>query len=260
MFDEVIDTQTQPSAVSENESTGAEVTQDAPQVDSKQELKERNITALRERLENERQAREYAQKKLKDLEERLMQQEERVSHSHATHVPEEQDIPDDEIVDGRTYKTRIKKIEQRFEDKIKQLEERTRFESAERSMRERYPDFGQIVTETNLRNFQQLYPEEYTSMMLNPDPYARMKTAYTSMVNFGVTEQSQAPSYTQGKPVNRAQAPKSAASAPTGPQSITTPLSYVADIDGRRVLTEEMKSEMRRKIQKDKELLRSMGR
>jgi len=89
--------------------------------------------------------------------------------------------------------------------------------------------------------------------------YARIKTLYNNVLNSGIIDRAQAPAaYSQGKP-SRPAGPKPAAAAPVNSQQQNSPLSHVADFSGRRVLTEQMKDQIRKKIDDDKELLRRSG-
>lgn len=219
-------------------------TKPAEQKDHKQEQIENNIRIMRERWEQEKIERERAERRAKELEERYGSASQQKPQQAA---PVEEDVPDDEIVDGRTHKKQIQKIRQEFKQELELMRNKTEFESAERSLRDKYADFGSVVNEDNLKTFQAVYPEEYASMMSNANPYARIKTAYTLIANLGIVEKKQ-PAYDQGKP-NRNTAPRAAASSSMVSSPATTPLSHIPDMEGRVVLSKKQMDDIDRETQ-----------
>lgn len=229
-------------------------------IDPKQEQKERNLTNMRQALEKERLEREKAENRLRKLEEQIASSQSMEPVNGTTSQTDEDiDIPDDDIVDGRTYKKTVQKIQRKFEEKFSQLESENAKQIAINSLREKYPDLATVLTDENIKNFQALDPEGYYTIMSQQHHYARIKTLYNNVLNSGVIDRAVIPTaYSQGKP-SRPAAPKPAASAPVNSQQQNSPLSHVADFSGRRVLTEQMKDQIRRKIDDDKELLRRSG-
>lgn len=217
--------------------------------------KEHNLSNIREKWEKERQAREQAERRAAELEQQLARIPQKASSQ--VEASPEVDIPDDEIVDGRTYKLQRERLRNEYRQDLEQIKAQIAFDSAERILRDKYSDFTEVVNEENLKNFKFSHPEEYSSMMANPDPYAKMKTAYTNMLSLGIVDKPSSPSYAQGRP-SRPASPKAAASVSAN-QNPTTPLAQFSDMAGRRVLTEEMKEANRKRINEDKEKLRQSG-
>jgi hypothetical protein len=218
------------------------------QKDPRQEQTENNIRIMRERWEQEKKRSELAEKRARDLEEQLAGRRSEEPRNQPA-AEQEEDIPDDEIIDGKTHKKQLQRIKQELKQELQQMRAQTEFESAERSLRDKYTDFGSIVNEDTLKTFQAVYPEEYISMLSNPNPYARMKTAYTFISNLGIVERKQ-PAYDQGKNT-RNPAPRAAASSSMVSSGPTTPLANFPGIEmeGRVVLTKQQMDEIDRDTQ-----------
>jgi hypothetical protein len=243
---ETTQTQSMPEATPVEQPTAQE--QSVPKKETQKEL---NLRILRERAEAERQARLVAEQKLQELEKQLQYQQPKPS-SHQD-VPQESDnddvdfsFEDDSYIEGKHLKKYVSSLKKEIKQTKKQLEEynkQTALTLAEQRLKSQYNDFEVVVTQDNLKNLAALYPDDYASMMSNPDIVARGKTAYNMINRYGISD-TQYDKEAKRLEENKLK-PRSVATA--APQSGETPLSRVGDYD-RRVLSEERKENLRRMV------------
>ena len=115
---------------------------------------EQNLINMRKKLEAEERARKELERKLAEIEKQKQAYQE----------------PDDEPV----YNRKI----QELENKLSNLEAQQEIE--------RLKDFNEIVTDDNLATFARLYPEDYATLLANPNMKAKAKTAYNMIKNYGI--------------------------------------------------------------------------
>lgn len=116
---------------------------------------EQNLSNMRKKLEAEERAR-------KDLERKLAEIERNKQHI----VEEDEQEP--------VYNRKI----QELENKLANLEAQQEIE--------RIKDFNDVVTDDNLATFARLYPEDYATLLANPNMKAKAKTAYNMIKNYGI--------------------------------------------------------------------------
>jgi hypothetical protein len=212
---------------------------------------EDNMRILRERAL-------AAEKKAKELEKRIQEREqysppeysEPRQPSIAPQVDEELSIGDEELIEGKHLKRYIGNVTKKYDRELQQIKAQTNIDTAERTLRSRYPDADVVLSEDNVNNFKTLYPEEYSSVISNPDVYARMKSAYTNIVNFGIADRKQPNRDVDRRMEDNKLKPRAAAASPS--TAGDTPLSRVGDFE-RRVLTEDMKERIRQNLARSKE-------
>ena len=253
MFDEntVVDNQSTAQETTATEIVAPEQKAEAP----KETLREMNMKTLRERAE-------AAERKVKDFE---RQMQERQGYSQPTEsnkqldksADEEITIGDEELIEGKHLKKYISNVTKKYDRQLQEMKSQSAIDNAERALRAKYSDFDSVITEDNVNNFKALYPEEFSSVMSNTDPYARIKTAYTNIVNFGIAER------TEGSPQTRDAVrrlednrtrPRAAAASPTTSGS-DSPLARVGEFE-RRVLSDEMKELVRQRLAVSKDQLK----
>lgn len=195
--------------------------------------KEQNLRILRERAE-------AAERRALELERAMAAQKPQVQEQE-----ELEDVQDDDYLNGKKYKKYYKGLKEELRatrDELKQYMEKASLSSADLKLRAQFSDFEQVVNDENIRKFASLYPEDYETLRHNPDIYAKGKTVYNMIKNYGITKNYKEVDKKLEDNRNR---PKSAASA--SPQSADTPLTRVGDFD-RRVLTEDDKTRLRREM------------
>lgn len=239
MFDELKQEDTQQQVQTEQ----VETTQvEAPKVESN---KEYNLRILRERAEKaEQRAAELERQRQYDLQQRqpsTPQPQQKVESND-----EDITIDDESYVEGKDLKRYVRALKSEVRQTKQALQEQAQamqVQVAEQRLRDQFKDVDQILTTENIKNLETIYPDEFESIKNNPNPYSKMKTAYTLIKNLSIAE-----SFIKEdkKIAENKLKPRSAASVPAqGPE---TPLSKFEDY-GRRVLSEQQKDDIMRRVQ-----------
>lgn len=207
--------------------------QQAPQEQPQQDYqKEENWRILRQRaaqMEREKQ----------ELERKLQEVQAQKSQSS----PDDYNVGDDEIIEGKHLKKYVNTIKQELQqtrEELKKENERRAAESAELKLKANFRDFDEIVSEKNLLALKERFPEDYNLLVSNNDMYAKAKTAYNMIKSYGIVSANtdQERKYEENK-----LKPRSAATAgPVAPPS-DSPLARFGESD-RRPLTEERKKQV----------------
>jgi hypothetical protein len=203
--------------------------------------RENNLTEMRRRLDAEAKARQAAEQRAEEAE-RIAQSYNQPQQVQQEMVEDEDDfhIDNDDYVQAKHVKTSTKKIKNELVKTKKELEElKQQFSYLDAKINtDSLKDFNKVVSSENLKTFAQLYPEDYESMMSNPNLKARSKTAYNMIKNYGIAADERDNLEVQDAEdrlkANRMK-PKNASTA--APQQPATPLSNLHDYD-RRVLSE----------------------
>jgi len=252
MFDDT----TQVDTISETQ--GQQPTESTAQEQSPLEqpptLKEQNLRTMRERAE-------AAERRLKDLENQMKQARESQSYqeqprqrqAEPIQASETIDVGDEELIEGKHLKKYVNSITQKYDRELQQIKSQNTIDNAERTLRSRYPDADDVLSEDNVNNFKALYPEEFSSVMSNPDAYSRMKSAYTNIVNFGISERREPTRDIDRRLQENKTKPRSAAATPS--TSGDTPLSRIGEFE-RRILTPDMKDRILQNLNSVKEKLK----
>jgi gas vesicle protein len=195
--------------------------------------KEQNMRILRERAEN-------AEAKIRQMEQYMTQQQQQKP------VEDDLGIDDDSYVEARY----LKKIHKELKETKKQMEEmsnRAIQQTAEIRLKSQYADFDAVVNEENIKEFAVKHPEEYSTLLSNPDLYAKGKTAYNMIKHFGLKDKYE---NVDKKMEENKSKPRSSASAPSQPAD--APLTRVGDYD-RRILSDERKKQLYEQVSKSKQ-------
>ncbi len=208
--------------------------QPAPAPETKAEV---NLRIMRERWEAAEREKNELANRLKQWEEQ--QRKAQPYNNYQAETPTSSNfniaIDDDALVDGKVAKTLAQQIQQ-TQRELQEARQQAAITMAETYAAQRFPDFKSIVTEENLKNLQALHPDDFHSIMANPDPKSRFVTAYNMIKNYGVSENES--QYITKRIEDIKAKPKQAASA--GASIPDNPLSRVGDYD-RRILSKEQK-------------------
>jgi len=218
----------------------------------KESGKDENMRLMRERIEaSERRAQEIERRNL-ELERIVRENMNQNQPSTKMQLADEDDsgVDDDLYVDGKQFKKRTRKLEQKLEEtqkKLEQYQQQSSLENAERVMRVQYADFDSVLNEDTLKKFSAKEPALFRSVMANPNLGDRYYAAYKMIKNSGIlVDEYEA---VDKKIEENKSKPRSAANA--GPQTAETPLMRVGDYD-RRILTEERREQLRRQVEEAK--------
>ena len=226
------------------------IQESAAHQESSHKTVENNLVALRKKLEAEEAARKAAEKRAQELEQRSQH-----ISSQPQPVPvEEEDIQIDneDYVQAKHVKSSTKKLKSKLtatEQRIAELEQKLSYMQAQREV-DSLPDFYSVVSDDNIKTFARLYPEDYESMMANPNLSSRSKTAYNMIKNYGIIQKPDTRAQEEKLVANQYK-PKAAASVSN--QSPQTPLTKVGDYE-RRVLTEADKDRINHMLQSYKNM------
>lgn len=207
-----------------------------------------NLSAMRKKLEAEEAARISAERRAAELEQRL-QNSPHSSPTQAAALPEEEDfaVDNEDYVQAKHIKTSNKKIKTKLsetERKILELEQKLSYFEAKVDT-DALKDFNAVVSEDNLKSLARLYPDDYQTMMANPNLKAKSKTAYNMIKNYGIVSTNDAE---QRINANKQKPQLASVGAPQQPQ---TPLSRLNDYE-RRVLTEDDRDRIMQEVERKK--------
>lgn len=208
-----------------------------------------SLRLLRERADTERKRAEAAERRAKELEERFATGPRQEPNQQNSRQLAFKPFDKDDYPSGDQINERLNELAQNYETKLSNLERKQNAASATQTLKAVFPDFDQVVNDENIQNFAAAYPEEYMSMISNPDIYGAGKTAYTFIKNVvgRDTAYTQAPVAKLNYQAQAARVqqniarPRTAAS--TSPQ--VGNLNVNTAQDGRRRLTEDYKASIR---------------
>lgn len=195
--------------------------------------KEQNLRFLRERAEN-------AEKRIAEMERYLQQQQPKQQQPQV-----DLNLDDESFVEAKYVKQIMREL-QETKKQVQEVSQKSFQSTAELKLKSQNPDFDSIVTEENIRELANQHPEDYATLMANPDLYSKGKTAYNMIKEYGILEKYDKVDKKIEENKNK---PRSAGT--TSGQVADTPLSKIGEYD-RRVLTKENKERLFAQVQEAK--------
>lgn len=220
---------------------------------STQSKQDSHIYMLRKKLEAEEESRRAAERRANELEQKMNSYQPGLSSSSTALIaPEEEDlaVDNEDYVQAKHIKTTNKKFSHKLsttDKRIADLEQKLAYFEAKVDT-DTLKDFNEIVSEENLKTFARLYPDDYQTMMSNPNLKAKSKTAYNMIKNYGIAIPRDVREADQKITANN-QKPKLASLG--SPQSPQTPLTRLGDYE-RRVLSESDRDRIMADVQRKK--------
>lgn len=231
-----------------------EVTQQ-PEQPRQESSHDRNLVAMRKKLEEEEKARKEAERRADEAERRS------TSNSQGDFNPrggvdgsgsyntEEEDLgldPED-YMQNKQYQKANKKIHGKLtatEQKMAAMEQKLAYFEAKVET-DSIKDFNDIVTDDNIKTFARLYPDDHEAVMSNPNFKLRAKTMYNMIKNYGVAgtntnDTDERIAKNRSKPGN---------SSSTSPQQPQTPLTRLGDYE-RRTLTDADRDRVMKELER----------
>ena len=183
-----------------------------------------------------REARDRATFERDDALRRLQEYEARSSNRQAAAHEDEDDlsIDDDALVEGKTLKTTNKKIKQ-LEKTLQQVTNT----AIENSLRAKFSDFDEIITQENVSRLNDQYPEIASVIRSSPDLYSKSVAAYNFIKNNGLAAQK---NYDQDRDMAQRNANKP---RPLISTKNSSPMAHVNEF-ASGILTEEYKDKLYR--------------
>lgn len=197
-----------------------------------------NFRQLRERVE-------AAEKRNRELEYMVSQNLAQKSQTKVEIEPEDTDIQDDSYIEGRDLKKHIRNLRKDNERTKKEFTDYVARTTIDR-LRDKNPDFDDVVNEENLNKLALKKPHIFRSIIANQDTYDRGMSAYDLIKSSGIVIEA---SPTDRKLEENRTKPRSVSNA--SPQPSESPLTKIEGY-GRRVLTEERKAEIRKQSEESR--------
>lgn len=147
-----------------------QVQQEAPQ--------ERNFRELREQNERLRKEQKELKRKAEELEAYKKQFEQKQQAS------QNQDIGEDDLVEGR----HLKKYKQELEQYKQDIESRIQQQSARVQLRQDFSDFDSVMTADNIQELEKKDPDLAYSISNTHDPYLQGKLAYKYIKKLNIVD------------------------------------------------------------------------
>lgn len=216
-------------------------------VQEEQNSRQENFAALRKKLEAEEEARRAAERRLQELERGVSKNQSQPGVSHT----DDDDLgadPDD-FLQVKQYKKTASKFSNKLSEadkRIQELNDKLAYVEAKSELAS-IKDFNDVVTKESMENLARLYPDDYETMMANPNLKAKSKTAYNMIKNYGLYDSSIKES--ESKILKNKSKPQSPGS--TASQTAQTPLARLNDYD-RRVMTEEDRNRILKRLEEIK--------
>jgi len=205
--------------------------QEAPAAKRIRELREAQKKAERERDELLRMM------QMQQMQQNMPKQQEQ--------QPEEDDllIEDDALVEGKYLRQMNKKMNQ-MQQQLKNYQSQSAESITEARIKATYPDFDRVVSQDNIAQLREDYPEIAATLSASTDLYSKAVSAYTLIKQFGI----------HADPVlqnDRARVIKNTAKprplASVNPQQGDSPLSK-ANAFANGEFTDEIKEQLRREM------------
>jgi hypothetical protein len=242
MIDEVV----QNTVTQEIANTTEVATPVVVEPSAKESYKEQNLREMRKRLEQQEAELQSMRAAQSQKQQQSYQQPEQAS---TIEVDDILNIADSELVEAKDLKKYVSAASRKQQaelakqqQELQQLRNQIVYNNAERDLNDRYGNFKQVVTEENLAQFKAQHPEEFNSMMANPDVYGRLKTAYSNIVNYDIIDKTLANKEIDRRLEDNKSKPRSAA-ASNAQAANTNPLAHVGDFD-RRTYTDAYRKQV----------------
>jgi len=175
---------------------------------------------------------------------------------HHAPIEESDDIgvDNEDYVQAKHIKTSNKKISTKVsaaEKRLLELEQKLAYFEAKVDT-DSLKDFNEVVSDENLKTFAKLYPDDYQTMMSNPNLKSKSKTAYNMIKNYGIMDANKSVSQSldiEQKLSQNKQRPQASSNA--SPQQPQTPLTRLGDYE-RRTLTESDRDRIMAEVERKK--------
>lgn len=201
------------------ENQNLEATEQVQQEEQQESSKDYNFRLLRERaIKAEQRVAEY----------------EKAQQQAKSSKEDDVDIEEDGYVEGKNFKryiSELKRETRKTREELNNYHSQQAQVTAELRLKAAYPDLDNVINSKNMEKLAQLYPEDYATVMSNPDLYAKGKTFYNMVTRYGISEKHKDAAARIDENLSK---PKPSAGS-TGYTS-DSPLASVKDYD-RRVLS-----------------------
>ena len=200
------------------------------------EQSEEKKEELSQEVQNWRALREKATQAEKERDEALRRLQERESHLQERENIKEEEVRDDDLLEGKHLKSFEKKQAQR----IASLE----YQLIESRLKSEYPDFNTVVTNDTLGMLRDTDPELAESIAANPNIYSKAVAAYRSIKRYDLYKNDV---YSREKEKVHSNTIKPRPASSLSPQQGESPLSHAnAFAEG---LTPELKQQLWKEMQ-----------
>jgi hypothetical protein len=194
---------------------------------------DRNFRELREDRERAQRERDEAVRRLQEYEMRNQ------SRQAEPTEPDELELDPDSLVEGKHIRTVSKRIKQ-----LEKSLEQANATAIENSLRAKFNDFDEVVSQDNVRLLRDLYPEIANVISSSPDLYSKSVAAYNFIKDKGLGARK---SYDHQRDSAQINANKPRPSASISGKSSANPLSHANEF-ANGPLTEDYKKQLYREM------------
>lgn len=148
----------------------------------------------------------------------------RIQELEAQQAPEEDleyNLGNDDLAEGKHLRKVDSKVK-RLEEQLRQYQQQSNVSMVEARLKAQYPDIDSIVSQENLEQLQDNYPEIAQSISSTTDLYAKAVSAYTLIKKLGIAQEDR---YVAEKSIVKLNAAKPKPLASVSPQQGDSPLS-----------------------------------
>lgn len=228
--------------------------QQAPQVSRPETNKEYNIRILREQKETAEARASQAENYIKHMQ-MANYQAPHNNQQRQQAAPQEESIQidDDALIEGKQLKRYMNQVQQKYDKQLQQIQAQTQTQGAISQLSYEFKDFLNIASPENLKNLESIYPDDYRTVMSNPDTISAGRTLYRMIKNYGISDlnavQNKHNTYEDADRRIQNNLAKPRTAARVGSMQDSTPLGRLNDYSsGRRILTESDKQKVRERL------------
>jgi len=233
MFDDIDNL---PQVPEEVETQELEQKAEQPQQEQKVSPAE-SFKQLRELKEKAQRERDEAYRLLKQYEDNQN------SKQHAQEsIDDDLNIEPDQYAEGK-HLSKVDKKVRKLEEQLKQYQQQSSAQSVENKILAQYPDFDKIVSQDNIEQLRNDFPELAQTLHSSNDLYSKAISTYKLIKKLGISPEN---TYENERAIVQRNAAKPKPLASIAPQQSDSPLSKAnAFANG---LTEELKSQLHKEM------------
>lgn len=187
----------------------------------KEQSRDHNFAAMRQKLEQIERERDEALRRLKEKED-----------------DNDVNLGPDELAEGK-HISKVQKEIKRLKEELQNYKTQTVQATTEARLKAQYADFDAVVTHDTVTQLKEQYPELASTLQSSPDLYSQAVSAYTMIKKLGIVPEGM---YAADRTRAQANAYKPRPSTSVSPQQGETPLSKAnAFADG---LSDDLKAQL----------------
>lgn len=202
--------------------------------------KDYNFKALREKADQAQREKEELERRVQEMEHYYQYHQQQQQQPQQPQQEEEDlSVSDDDFVSGKVFNRHLKKLEQQ----IKTQQQQTEAERIEQRLKNKYPDFDNVVNRKNVEKLKKDHPSVAAVLRDAKDLESQGDSAYLFIKQFGIAGDN----YQQDKQKAQGNANKPRSVNSISPQSGDSPMSNANAFENG--LTPELKEKLWKQMQ-----------